>query len=60
MKYEFTKGMFTPSNGVDFWNRMLAAFNYNMHSRLPRAMSNYLTQDKDFQTKHPRWPVFSW
>ena len=36
MKCEFTKGLFTPSNGVDFWNRMIAALNTRMHSRFPR------------------------
>ena len=60
MKYEFTKGLFTPSNGVDFWNRMIAALNTRMHSRFPRKMHSYFTQDKDFQTKRPRWPVFTW
>lgn len=45
MKYEFTKGMFTPKDGVDFWNRMLAALNYHVHSKFPNTMSNYLTQD---------------
>lgn len=60
MKYEFTKGMFNPRDGVDFWNRMIALLNYRMHSRFPRRMYDYTTEDKDYQTKHPRWPVFSW
>ena len=60
MKYEFTKGMPAPRNGVDFWNRMLGLLNYNLHSRIVNGMKNYITQDKDFQTKRPRWPVFHW
>ena len=60
MKYEFTKGMPAPRNGVDFWNRMLGLLNYNLHSRIVNGMKNYITQDKDFQTKRPRWLVFHW
>ena len=60
MKYEFTKGMPAPRNGVDFWNRMLGLLNYSLHSRIVNGMKNYITQDKDFQTKRPRWPVFHW
>ena len=60
MKYEFTKGMPAPRNGVDFWNRMLGLLNYNLHSRIVNGMKNYITQDKHFQTKRPRWPVFHW
>ena len=60
MKYEFTKGMPAPRNGVDFWNRMLGLLNYNLHSRIVNGMKNYITQDKDFQTKRPQWPVFHW
>ena len=60
MKYEYTKGMTTPRNVVDFWNRMLGLLNYHLHSRIVNGMKNYITQDKDFQTKRPRWPVFHW
>ena len=60
MKYEFTKGMPAPRNGVDFWNRMLGLLHYKFHSRIVNGMKNYITQDKDFQTKRPRWPVFHW
>ena len=60
MKYEFTKGMFNPRDGVDFWKRMIAALNMRVHTRFPRRMYNYLTEDKDFQTRHPRRPVFEW
>ena len=60
MKYEFTKGMPAPRNELDFWNRMLGLLNYNLHSRIVNGMKNYITQDKDFQTKRPRWPVFHW
>ena len=60
MKYEFTKGMPAPRNGVDFWNRMLGLLHYNLHSRIVNGMKNYITQDKDFQTKCPRWPAFHW
>ena len=60
MKYEYTKGMTTPRTGIDFWNRMLGLLNYRLHSRIISGMQNYITQDKDFQTKRPRWPVFSW
>lgn len=39
---------------------MIAALNTRMHSRFPPKMHSYSTQDKDFQTKCPRWPVFTW
>lgn len=47
MKYEYTKGLFNPRDGVDFWNRMIALLNYRMHGRFPSRMHNYLQQDKD-------------
>ena len=60
MKYEFTRSMLNPRDGVDFWNRMLGLLNDRMHSRLPRRMYGHVTEDKDYQKKHPRWSSFSW
>lgn len=60
MKDEFIRGMLNPRDGVDFWNRMLALLNYRLHSRLPRRLHDYIVEDKDYQKKRPRWPVFHW
>lgn len=50
MKYEYTKGMTTPRNGIDFWNRMIGLLNYRLHSRIKSGMQSYIKEDKDFQT----------
>ena len=38
MKYEYTKGMTTPKNWIDFWNRMIELLNYRLHSRIKSGM----------------------
>ena len=45
MKYEYTKGMTTPRNGIDFWNRMIGLLNYRLHSRIKSGMQSYMKED---------------
>ena len=58
LKYELSHAL--PLHGGDFWNSMLSLLNRRLHSRLPRKMKNYLVEDRTFQKKHPKWPVFFW
>ena len=58
LKYELSLGM--PRHGGDFWNSMISLLNCRLHSRLPLKMKNYIVEDKDYQKKRPKWPVFYW
>lgn len=58
VKYEHLHDMIIPKHGGDFWNRMISLLNRRLRSRLPRKMKDYLVEDKDYQKKRPKWPVF--
>ena len=58
LKYELSLDM--PRHGGDFWNSMISLLNRRMHSRLPLKMKDYIFEDKDYQKKRPKWPVFCW
>ena len=58
LKYELSLDM--PRHGGDFWNSMISLLNRRLHSRLPLKMKNYMVEDKDYQKKRPKWPVFYW
>ena len=58
LKYELSQEM--PIHGGDFWNSMISLLNCRLHSRLPLKMKNYMVEDKDYQKKRPKWPVFYW
>ena len=58
LKYELSQEM--PIHGGDFWNSMISLLNRRLHSRLPLKMKNYMVEDKDYQKKRPKWPVFYW
>ena len=49
-----------PKHGGDFWNSMISLLSRGMHSRLPLKMKDHLLEDKDYQKKRPKWPVFYW
>ena len=49
-----------PIHGGDFWNSMLSLLNRRLHCRLPLKMKNYIVEDRAYQKKHPKWPVFFW
>lgn len=49
-----------PKGGVAFWNRMISLLNYRIYTRLSKGIYNYLVVDKDFQTKKPTSPEFTW
>lgn len=60
LKYEHLHDMIIPRHGGDFWNRMISLLNRRLHCRLPRKMKDCLVEDKDYQKKRPKWPVFRW
>lgn len=58
LKYELSQAL--PIHGGDFWNSMLSLLNRRLHSRLPLKMNDYIVEDKTYQKKRPKWPVFFW
>ena len=58
LKYELSHDM--PKHGGNLWNSIISLLNRRIHSRLPLKMKDCLVEDKDYQKKRPKWPVFWW
>ena len=58
LKYELLQAL--PIHGGDFWNSMLSLLNRRLHGKLPLKMNDYIVEDRTYQKKRPKWPVFFW